>query len=81
MPLTDSEWEFLSTSHNDWVDDVANILEGLIDAAENAERSVEGASLAGTVVRNLRVRLHTAIQEVTDRTNDLTVRVARLQKD
>lgn len=60
---------------------VTTFLEGLPDAAEDTERSVEGASLAGTVVRNLRKRLQTAIQEGTDRTNELTVRVARLQKD
>jgi len=80
MPLTEEEWEALSNAHNEWVDDVGDILEGLADAAQAAERSVEGETLARGVVRDLRYRIRAAIHEVIDRTNEMTVRVARLQR-
>jgi len=81
MPLTADEWEALSNAHNDWVDDVGDILEGLADAAQAAERSLEGEALAGAVVRDLRRRLAAAILEIAERTNALTVRVSALQRD
>jgi len=63
------------------VDDVAEILAGLADAAEDAERSVEDSPIARRVVFDLRRRVKAAILEVADRVNDLTVRLARLQRD
>ena len=45
-PLTGEESESLSNAYNGWVDDVGNILGGLVDAAEDAERSVEDSPLA-----------------------------------
>ena len=81
MPLSNAEWEFLSTACNGWVDDVAEILAGLADAAENAERSVEDSPIARRVVLDLRSRIKAAILEVADRVNDLTARLARLQPD
>ena len=81
MPLSNAEWEFLSTAYNGWVDDVAEILAGLADAAEDAERSVEDSPIARRVVFDLRRRVKAAILEVADRVNDLTVRLTRLQRD
>ena len=81
MPLSNAEWEFLSTAYNGWVDDVTEILAGLADAAEDAERSVEDSAIARRVVFDLRRRVKAAILEVADRVNDLTVRLARLQRD
>ncbi len=81
MPLSNAEWEFLSTAYNAWVDDVAEILAGLADAAEDAERSVEDSLIARRVVHDLRSRIKAAILEVADRVNDLTVRLARLQRN
>ena len=78
MPLTDAEWEALSNAHNDWVDDVGDILEGLAEAAQIAERSVEGTALAGAVVADLGRRIRAAAGEIIERTNELTVRVGRL---
>jgi hypothetical protein len=81
VPLSNAEWEFLSTAYNGWVDDVAEILACLADAAEDAERSVEDSPVARRVVFDLRRRVKAAILEVADRVNDLTVRLARLQRD
>ncbi len=78
MPLTDDGWEALSNAYNAWIDDVANLLEGLADAAQVAERSVEGAPLARGVVRDLRRRIRAALGEAVQRTNDLTIRIAGL---
>ena len=78
MPLTADEWEALSNAHNDWVDDVGDILEGLAEAAQIAERSVEGTALAGAVVADLGRRIRAAAGEIIERTNELTVRVGRL---
>src|SRR5205823_5823169 len=69
--LDDAEWEKLSTLYNGWIDDVADILEGLAEAAEIAERSIEGAPLARTMVEDLRARIDAAIREVAERTNTL----------
>lgn len=80
-PLSDEEWESLSNSYNGWVDDVAEILAGFADAAEDAERSVEDSPIARRVVHDLRRRIKGAILEVADRLNDLTVRLARFQRD
>jgi len=80
VPLSDAKWEFLSKAYNGWVDDVAEILAGLADAAQDAERSVEDSPLARGVVIDLRDRIKAAISEVADRMNDLTVRVSRLQR-
>jgi hypothetical protein len=73
--LDDTQWERLTTPYNGWVDDVADILEGLAEAAEIAERSIEGAPLARTVVQDLRGRIEAAVSEVVDRTNSLTVEI------
>ena len=81
MPLTDAEWEALSKAHNDWIDDVADTLKGLADAAETAERSLEGAPLARAVVTDLRGRIEAAIREIIERTNQLTVRISSLQRE
>ncbi len=81
MPLSDSEWQFLSNTYNGWVDDVAEILASLADAAQDAERSVEDSPIARRVVFNLRTRIKAAISEIADRLNDLTVMVTRLQGD
>lgn len=78
MPLTEEEWEWLSNAYNDWVDDVGDLLESLADAAQAAERSVEGTSLAGGVVRDLRRRIRAALGEAVQRTNELTVRIAEI---
>jgi hypothetical protein len=77
--LDDAEWEKLSTLYNGWIDDVADILEGLAEAAEIAERSIEGAPLARTMVQDLRVRIDAAIREIAERTNTLTVEIAGFQ--
>ena len=77
--LDDAEWERLSTLYNGWIDDVADVLQGLATAAQDAERSVEGTPLARGVVGNLRARIRAAIEEIADRTNTLTVEMARLQ--
>jgi len=77
--LDDTEWERLSTLYNGWIDDVADVLEGLKAASEDAEPSVEGTSLARAVVRDLRVRINAAIREVVERTNTLTVEMAKFQ--
>jgi len=69
----------LSTLYNGWIDDVADILEGLAEAAEIAERSIEGAPLARTMVEDLRARIDAAIREVAERTNTLTVEIAGFQ--
>jgi hypothetical protein len=53
MPLTDEEWARLVKAHNDWVDDVGDILEGLAAAAQIAERSIEGAPFPRGVVEDL----------------------------
>lgn len=76
--LDHAEWERLTTLYNGWIDDVADILEGLAEAAETAERSVEGAPLARTVVHDLRSRIEASIADVVDRTNTLTVEIHRL---
>jgi ABC-type transporter Mla subunit MlaD len=81
VPFSNAEWEFLSTAYNDWMDDVTEILATLADAAEDAERSVEDSPVARRVVFDLRKRIKAAILEVADRVNDLTVRLARLQRD
>lgn len=81
MPFINAEWEFLSTAYNGRVDDVAEILAGLADAAEDAERSVEDSPVARRVVHDLRSRIKAAILEIADRMNDLTVRLAQLQRD
>jgi hypothetical protein len=81
MPLTDEEWAWLSTAHNDWVDDVGDVLEGLADAAEAAERSLEGEALGRAVVSDLRRRLDAAVREIVERTNEMTLRVSALQRD
>ena len=77
--LDDAEWERLSTLYNGWIDDIADVLEGLKAASEDAERSVEGTPLARAVVRDLRVRINAAIQEIVERTNTLIVEMARFQ--
>jgi hypothetical protein len=71
--------ERLSTLYNSWTDDVAYVLEGLATAAQDAERSVEGTPFARAVVRDLRVGINAAIREVVERTNGLTVEIARFQ--
>ena len=81
MPLSDSGWEALRKAYNDWIDDVADILESLADAAADAERSVAGTPFARRVVGDLRQRIGAAIREIADRTNDLTVRLSRLQRE
>jgi hypothetical protein len=77
--LDDPEWERPSTLYNGWIDDVADVLEGLKAASEDAERSVEGAPLARAVVRDLRVRINAAIREIVERTNTFTVEMAKVQ--
>jgi hypothetical protein len=77
--LDDEEWESLSTLYNVWMDDVADILEGLAAAAQDAERSVAGTPLARAVVVALSRRIRAAVLEVIDRTNTLTVEMARFQ--
>jgi len=77
--LEDQERERLSTLYNGWKDDVADVLEGLRAASEDAERSVEATPLARAVVRDLRVRINAAIREVVERTNTLTVEMAKFQ--
>ncbi len=78
---SDAWWEALSKAHNDWIDDVADILESLADAAADAERSVAGTPLARGVVGDLRQRIGAAIRGVADRANGLTVRLSRLQRE
>ena len=80
-PLSNEEWESLSNAYNGWVDDVGDILAGLVDASEDAERSVEDSPLARRVVHDLRERIRAAAFELADQTNDLTVRLARFQRD
>ena len=77
--LEDQERERLSTLYNGWIDDVADVLEGLKAASEDAERSLEETPLARAVVRDLRVRINAAIREVVERTNTLTVEMAKFQ--
>ena len=77
--LEDQERERLSTLYNGWKDDVADVLEGLKAASEDAERSLEETPLARAVVRDLRVRINAAIREVVERTNTLTVEMAKFQ--
>src|SRR5438034_1534108 len=72
--LDDAEWERLSTLYNGWIDDVADVLQGLATAAQDAERSVEGPPIARAVVADLRTRIEAAIGELIDRTNTLTDR-------
>ena len=79
-PFDDEEWESLSTAYNGWLDDVGDILAGLVDASENAERSLEDQALARRVVHNLRERIRAAVQEIADRTNEMTGRLAHLQR-
>ena len=62
-----------------WIDDAADVLEGLKAASEDAERSVEGTPLARAGVRDLRVRINAAIREIVERTNTLTVEMAKFQ--
>ena len=81
VPLNDAEWESLSKAYNVWIDDVAEILASLLDAAQDAERSVEDSPLPRRVVHDLRERVKAAAHEIADRTNDLTVRLARFQRD
>ncbi|HEV8593919.1 MAG TPA: hypothetical protein VGR51_00100 [Thermoplasmata archaeon] len=81
MPLTDAEWEALSNAYNAWIDDVGNALESLADAAQDAERSVEGATLAGGVLRDLRRRVLDAIHELAERTTELTLLIGRLFRE
>jgi hypothetical protein len=71
--------EKLSTLDNVWIDDVADILEGLAAAAQDAERSVEGTPLARAVVMALSRRIRAAVLEIIDRTNTLTVEMVRFQ--
>ena len=77
--LDDQEWQRLTSLYNVWIDDVADILAGLAIAAKDAERSVEGTPLARGVVGNLRARIRAPIEEIADRTNTLTVEMARFQ--
>ena len=81
MPLTDQEWARLVKAHNNWVDDVGDILQGLEAAAEVAQRSIEGAPSPGGVVADLRRRVEAAILEISERTNEMTLVVSRLQRD
>ena len=81
MPLTDEEWARLVKAHNDWVDDVGDILEGLTAAAQVAQRSIEGAPSPGGVVADLGRRIRAASGEIVERTNEMTLAVARLQRD
>lgn len=74
--LDDKEWERLSTLYNSWIDDVADILEGLSEAAEDAYRSVEGTPLARGVLTDLWRRIDHSIGDIADRTNTLTVAMA-----
>jgi len=80
-PFDDEEWESLSTAYNGWLDDVGDILGGLTDAAEDAERSLEDQALARRVVFDLRERIRAAAREIADRTNDLTIRIAHFQQE
>jgi hypothetical protein len=77
--LDDEEWQRLSTLYNVWIDDVADILEGLAAAAQDAEGSVEGTPFARAVVVALSRRIRAAVLEIIDRTNTLTVEMARFQ--
>ncbi len=77
--LDDAEWERLSTLYNGWINDVADVLQGLATAAQDAERSVEGPPIARAVVADLRTRIEAAIGELIDRTNTLTVEMAKFQ--
>ena len=77
--LDDAEWERLSTLHNGWTDDVADVLQGLATAAQDAERSVEGPPIARTMVQDLRLRIDAAIRKIVERTNTLTVEIAGFQ--
>ena len=77
--LDDAEWERLSTLYNGWIDDVADVLQGLATAAQDAERSVEGPPIARAVVADLRTRIEAAIGELIDRTITLTVEMAKFQ--
>jgi len=77
--LDDAEWERLSTLYTGWIDDVADILQGLATAAQDAERSIEGPPIARAVVADLRTRIEAAIGELIDRTNTLTVERAEFQ--
>ena len=63
------------------MDDVGDILEGLADAAEASERSLEGEAFARGVVTDLRQRLEAAILEIVERTNEMTVRISALQRE
>ncbi len=81
LPLTDAEWEPLSNAYNVWIDDVAEILASLLDAAKDAERSVEDSPIPRRVVHSLRDRIKAAAYEIADQTNNLTVRLARFQRD
>lgn len=77
-PVTDAEWEQLSRLHNVWIDDVADILQSLEDAAQIAEGSFERTSVAGSVLTNIRERIEAAITEISGRTNELTSELSRL---
>jgi len=81
MPLTDEEWARLVKAHNDWVDDVGDILEGLAAAAQIAERSIEGAPSPRGVVEDLGRRIRATAGEIIERTNEMTLRVSGLQRD
>ena len=77
--LDDAKWERLSTLHNGWIDGVGDVLQGLAEAAEVTERSVEGPPIARTMVQDLRLRIDAAIREIVERTNTLTVEIAGFQ--
>src|SRR5438132_8476461 len=77
--LDDAEWERLSTLYNGWINDVADVLQGLATAAQDAERSVEGPPIARAVVADLRTRTEAAIGDLIDRTTTLTVEIAKFQ--
>jgi hypothetical protein len=77
--LDDEEWQRPSTLYNVWIDDVADILEGLAAAAQDAEGSVEGTPLPRAVVVALSRRIRAAVLEIIDRTNTLTVEMARFR--
>jgi hypothetical protein len=75
--LDDAEWERLSRLLDAFLVDVADSLTSLAAAAEDAYGSFEGTDAARAVFADLWTRPLATIQEITERTNALTIEIDR----